>query len=153
MEVKGLKEINAKLSELADGLKGEGIKKKLNTIGGMVLNTIEESFASQKSPFGETWDVRKKSKVGQSTLILRDEGNLSDKWMVNATNTEVTVGNNSAGDYGMAHQWGTDKAGRGKKTTIPKRSFLPINEAGNLEQSLQEDIIAYLDDAIGKTLS
>jgi len=152
LEITGVETINAKLAQLRNTLAGAQMQKKMNTLGGMVLNSIEESFASQQSPFGDTWDPRKKSKEGQSTLVLRDEGNLSDKWVVNATSEVVVVSNNSAW-YGIVHQEGTDKAGRGGKTTIPKRPFLPINEAGDLEPTLKEDMTRYLEDAIEKILS
>jgi phage virion morphogenesis protein len=152
VEITGVEAINAKLAQLQNTLTSAQMQKKMNTLGGMVLNSIEESFASQQSPFGDTWDPRKKSKTNQSTLVLRDEGNLSDKWVVNATDKGVIVSNNSAW-YGIVHQKGTDKAGRGGKTKIPKRPFLPINEAGDLEPTLKKDMISYLEDAIEKILS
>lgn len=55
VELKGLEEIQRKLQALESSLDEAGMRRKLNTIGGMVKNSVMESFENETSPFGQIW--------------------------------------------------------------------------------------------------
>ena len=55
IELRGLEDIQRKLQALESSLDEAGIRRKLNTIGGMIKNSIEESFENETSPFGQRW--------------------------------------------------------------------------------------------------
>ena len=55
VELKGLEEIQRKLKTLESSLDEAGMRRKLNTIGGMVKNSVMESFENETSPFGQRW--------------------------------------------------------------------------------------------------
>jgi len=151
IEIEGIDKVQEKLSALAEGLTGAQMKRKMHSVGNMLLNSIEDSFETETGPFGEVWAPRKRTKPKQSTKILRDSGDLADRWMVNASANEVAVSNNVAW-YGVVHQWGTSKAGRKHNAVIPARPFLPVDKSGMLEPKLQEDIEEYLLGEIGRVL-
>ncbi len=153
IEIKGLDAVSAKLSTLEHLLGNSQLRVKLSTIGNMVKNTIEESFEEEKSPFGEKWKplkiatVRAKAKRGASSKILRNDGDLADRWLVDVSDKTVEVSNNIKSKgyiYGLVHQYGS------KKT--PARPFLPIKENGDLEPRLLKTIEDYLDNQIAKAI-
>ena len=55
IELRGLEEIQRKLQALESSLDEAGMRRKLNTIGGMIKNSIMESFENETSPFGQRW--------------------------------------------------------------------------------------------------
>ncbi|WP_133169663.1 phage virion morphogenesis protein, partial [Campylobacter blaseri] len=159
IKVKGLKEVQDKLHKLSH--LGGDIEPFLADTGEILRNEIEDSFEKQSSPFGKQWKALKEStkkykdKKGYSSNVLRKSGDLADKWEIKTTNTSVRVFNalKSKGYvYGLVHQFGTNKAGRGKNTTIPARPFLPISKKGFLKKELKDEIkkdcINYIKDIL-----
>mgnify|MGYP002146659348 CR=1 FL=1 len=123
-----------------------------------ISNMIKESFEFKKSPFGENWQPLKpstiKAKKGKGD-ILRFSGDLADKWNIEATNTRVGVFGNATAKsypYGAVHQYGTSKAGRNRKTKIPGRRFLPIDDSGVIENGLKEEIEDLLIEELKKAV-
>lgn len=55
IDLQGLEEIQRKLKTLESSLDEAGMRRKLNTIGGMIKNSVEESFENETSPFGQRW--------------------------------------------------------------------------------------------------
>lgn len=55
IDLQGLEEIQRKLKTLESSLDEAGIRRKLNTVGGMIKNSVEESFENETSPFGQRW--------------------------------------------------------------------------------------------------
>lgn len=153
IEVQGLESIQKKLKTLEDSLSPSKMRSTLLTVGNMVKTTIEESFENESSPFGSKWQplkintARAKAKRGASSKILRDEGNLADRWLVGVEDDGVSISNNIQSKgyaYGKAHQFSTKK--------IPARPFLPIDDNGNLEPRLLKTIDSYLENKIGELL-
>lgn len=55
IELQGLEDIQRKLKTLESSLDEAGMRRKLNTVGGMVKNSVMESFENETSPFGQRW--------------------------------------------------------------------------------------------------
>ena len=55
VELKGLEETQRRLKTLESSLDEAGMRRKLNTVGGMVKNSVMESFENETSPFGQRW--------------------------------------------------------------------------------------------------
>lgn len=147
IEITGLEAVQRKLRGLSE--LGHNTEPLMHTIGNIIVNSVKDSFEEEKSPFGEKWSALKPSTVaqkkrkGKSDKILRRDGYLADKWVVDATSKKVVVSNNSKHKgfaYGLVHQFGTRKAGRGKSTFIPARPFLPANKSGKLQRDIQKII-------------
>ena len=157
IEVKGLEELQTKLKSL------QNIDKKtkplMQTLGNILQNEIEAGFENESSPFGQKWQalkpstIRQKQKLGKSSNILRSDGNLADKWIVEADDKKATVSNNTNKNgfaYGLVHQFGTNKAGRSKNVKIPARPFLPVDRSGNLpgrvKDVVKKVVIKFVED-------
>ena len=158
IEVKGLEELQTKLKSL------QNIEKKtkplMQTLGNILQNEIEASFENESSSFGQKWQalkprtIRQKQKLGKSSNILRSDGNLADKWIVKADDKRATVSNNTNKNgfaYGLVHQFGSNKAGRGKNVKIPARPFLPVDRSGNLpgrvKDVVKNVVIKFVEDS------
>lgn len=158
IEIQGLDKAKKVFNQLQEFATAEYQKRVMTTIGEMTRNKIEESFESKKSPFGENWQPLKpstiKAKKGEGD-ILRFSGDLADKWNIEATNTRVGVFGNATAEsypYGAVHQYGTSKAGRNRKTKIPARRFLPIDDSGVIENGLKEEIEDLLVEELKKAV-
>ncbi len=167
IELQGFESIQKSLSNLSQALDTKQMKSTMTTIGGMITNTIEDSFENERSPWGEKWKPLKvvsfhlgysigkgksthtkkgKESAGfsryiENKKILRESGKLADKWLTKATSDSVEVSGNAKSKkgfaYGVVHQWGSKK--------VPIRRFLPVDESGGLEPKLQETIESYLN--------
>ena len=109
-----------------------------------IANTLalftSQSFEKETSPFGEKWKplssaTLKKSKGLKKKLV--DKGKLVNSIHTSHTTKSASIGTNVV--YARIHQYG-GKAGRNHKTIIPARAFLPINNKGNVPQSLQDEL-------------
>ena len=128
-------------------------------IGNIILNSIEQSFEDETSPFGKPWQPVKVRTIHQSfrgsthtkkgkqrkaflrhaegKKILTDTGTLSGSFTVNADDSGVSVGTNLV--YAPVHNFGS------KKQNIPARQFLPVTSSGELESGVQGEIMRYLE--------
>jgi phage virion morphogenesis protein len=161
VKVTGIDEAIRVMSELSSRVKH---MKPMNAhIGNIILNSIEESFEKEASPFGKKWkpvSIRTihqsfngstHTKKGKQTKafqrhaagkkILTQSGALGSSFTVNADDGGVSVGTNLA--YAAIHNFG-GKAGRGKKSNIPARPFVPVTSSGALESGVQGEIMDYL---------
>jgi len=134
IEVQGIHEAISQLQKLSK--KAKHLTPVHRHIGNLLLNSIEESFDNEASPFGEKW-IPSKKKSGKT---LTDTGTLSRSFTVNADKEGVTVGTNLV--YAAVHHFG-GRAGRKKSVTLPARPFLPVR-GGELEKGVKEEIMAYL---------
>lgn len=173
IKITGIEDIQKSLLSLEK--KTKNLKPTLRAIGEMVRSNIDESFESEKSPFGEKWKPissntafnyaggkKKAFKKGAKSLksgflkrygthgdkkILVESANLKDSWGVKADNKSVTVESYAKArgfPYGLTHQFGSVKRG------IPARPFLPVDDKGNLESTLQKDILEKIEDDLLK---
>jgi phage virion morphogenesis protein len=119
--------VTARLAALA-ALAGD-LRPTLERVGNDLLRAAELSFAESRSPFGEAWaplapsTLRRRRGGGAQPLIGRGRLRSSLHSTPVAPDT-VQVGTNVA--YGRLHNQG-GRAGRGQRTTIPRRQFLPVD--------------------------
>lgn len=172
IEVTGIEAIQTKLGKLAEVT--EHTRPIMAEIGNMLTNEIDETFEAEGKPkwvplsrttlrLGYTNMGKSKSKKSHlksgkiskgferyinDRKILQKSGRLRDSITKSVAEDSVTVGTNwGAGSIkgGAAiHQFG-GMAGRGRKVRIPARPFMPIDAAGNLEPSLKQAILSYVD--------
>lgn len=160
IEIQGLDKAKEIFKQLQEFATPEYQKRVMHTIGEMTRTKIEESFESKKSPFGDDWQPLKastiKAKKGKGD-ILRFSGDLADKWNIEATSSRVGVFGNTVNKdqytYGAVHQYGTSKAGRNRKTKIPARKFLPIDDNGVIENGLKDEIEDLLIEELEKRIN
>lgn len=112
----------------------------MEDIARLLANETEQAFLEERSPFGGDWLPLKSGRQGK---ILQDTGQLAAS--IDASSgrdyAELTAGK----VYAAIHQFG-GQAGRGRRTTIPARPFMPIDEAGQLPDDTQSEILSILDD-------
>lgn len=151
IEITGLDAIQAKLTALSEAVSPAQMKNSMHTIGNMIQNNIEQNFENQSDAWGNPWEKlnakTEKAKKGRGK-ILRFEGNLEDKWLVDANSESVTVSGNALSSkgfaYGAVHQWG------GKK--VVARPFLPVDAHGTINPKLAKDIEMELEAKLLKAL-
>lgn len=132
-------------------------------VGNIILNSIEESFERETSPFGKKWQPVKirtihsaygkktHTKRGKQTKgflrfsegkkVLTQTGTLSSSFTVSADATGATVGTNLV--YAAVHNFG-GVTGRNHASKMPERRFMPVDGAGELERGVRGDILEYL---------
>lgn len=146
------------------------MKPILQAIGEDLMERTKERFGTSTGPDGQRWkpnavstiqamiarssqskgfylkDGKTLSKKAQTSLsgkkVLVDTGSLAQQFHVSASANSVTVGNSMK--YAAIHQFG-GQAGKGKKTTIPARPFLPIKSDGSLYPQEQIKILDALN--------
>lgn len=118
-------------------------------IARMLRNTSEDAFQNQADPWGNPWKplsagtIAKRRGDGDVLSILQDTGGLAGSVTSDSGLDWAEVG--AAKEYAAIHQFG-GQAGRGRKTTIPARPYLPLNESGELPPNLSSDILEVLQD-------
>lgn len=149
IEVKGLEKLQTKLRNIQK--LEHRTAPLMEQLGEILKNSIEDSFENEKSPFGERWKplakstLQNKLKKGKSERILRREGDLADNWVLKSDDDKAVISNNANNKgfaYGLAHQFGANGAGRGKRTKIPARAFLPVDKNGKLAKDVKREIKA-----------
>lgn len=173
VKITGIEGIQKNLLNLEE--KTKNLKPTLRVIGEMVRSNIDESFESEKSPFGKKWKPisattafnyaggkKKAFKKGAKSLksgflkrygthgdkkILVESANLKDSWGVKVDNKSVTV-ESYAKSRGFPYGL-THQFGSAKKG-IPARPFLPVDKKGNLERNLKNDILERIEDDLLK---
>lgn len=116
-------EMETILNELA-GRMGD-LTPVMQTIGEIIVEQTDTAFETGVAPDGTAWPASGRAlATGGQTLI--DTAVLRNSINVLATENQVEVGTNVL--YAAIHQLG-GKAGRGKKTIMPARPFLPDQDS------------------------
>jgi len=143
---KALAGLSKKLTKLTN------LKPALNQIGYYLLEVTEDAFNSETSPFGDTWDDlapatwKQKQKKGH-TKKLQNKGALAGSIDFSTTADHLIFGSNL--EYAPIQQFGGN-AGKNKNSYIPPRPFLPIDINGNIPNSVEKDIVEFLQKYIQK---
>lgn len=99
-----------------------------------------DSFEKETDAFGSPWKPTKtlKSKKFGKKKILQDSGVLKESIMArnNGVN-KVSIGSNLS--YAPIHQFG-GKAGKGGKSIVPARPYLPVSKEGKIPEDLKRSI-------------
>ena len=121
--------------------KGRAWSELLSEVGNAAKNESTRSFERQQSPFSEAWaelsPASLKRKKGSLKLVESGHLKRSIQSHSDLNKKAVSVGSNL--HYAAIHQFG-GKAGRGHKTTIPARPFLPISADDKLAPQLETRI-------------
>lgn len=116
-------EMEAMLNELAGRM--DDLTPVMQTIGEIVMEQTDTAFETGVGPDGKPWPASGRAlATGGQTLI--DTAVLRNSINVLATENQVEVGTNVL--YAAIHQLG-GQAGRGKKTLMPARPFLPDQDS------------------------
>ena len=116
-------QMEAMLNELAGRM--DDLTPVMQTIGEIIVEQADTAFETGVAPGGTAWPASGRAQAtGGQTLI--DTAVLRNSINVLATDNQVEVGTNVL--YAAIHQLG-GKAGRGKKTVIPSRPFLPDQDS------------------------
>lgn len=126
--------ISAELKRLAG--KSRNLRPVMATIARRLFNITEDAFAQERSPFGPAWKA-----IQRDGKILQDTGLLAAS-IARASGKDFAQ--LSAGRiYAAIHQFG-GMAGRGKKTKIEARPYMPINQKGEIPESTRSMILELL---------
>ncbi len=118
-------------------------------------NLTEDAFQAEKSPFGEGWPALDTDYVarprnqggrgGDAHPILQRTGRLAASISQDSGPDFARL---SAGtEYAAIHQFG-GMAGRGRRTRIHKRSYMPVSADGEMASVAQEEILDIITDAL-----
>jgi phage virion morphogenesis protein len=144
--------VKAVLERLATAV--EDTTPAMHEIGQYYERRVLENFAAESDPEGRPWPrlsvttmglglakgkrLNKKgylSKAGKQYLmnkkILVDRGDLRGSVHYRAERNQVAIGTGGHIPYGGIHQFG-GMAGRGRKTRIPARPYLAVNEGSGM---------------------
>lgn len=116
-------EMEAMLHELSGRM--DDLTPVMQTIGEIIVEQTDTAFETGVGPDGKAWPESGRAlATGGQTLI--DTAVLRNSINVLATANQVEVGTNVL--YAAIHQLG-GRAGRGKKTIMPARPFLPDQDS------------------------
>lgn len=147
IEVTGTEAAAARLRELA--ARGRDLSPVLKAFGQYKERQVKLGFVEQRDPYGKVWKALKastlerKRRLRKSPDILRENGDLRASISYEVTARSVIVGSTEDSPKPTVHQFGTSRAGRGRKTTIPARPWLAFTRGDEIE--LVDTIRAYFD--------
>lgn len=153
IEIIGLEYIQETLQDIER--KTNNLKPILNELANHLVYIIDESFETQTTPDGKKWNPIKKATHNNYGLgtdkILHKSGDMRNSLKPKVFKNSFTVGvNATAGkeryQYPFVHQFGTNKAGRNKKTTIVARPFMPIKSNGELYDKTKKELEEIIDE-------
>ncbi|MDR2015549.1 MAG: phage virion morphogenesis protein [Azoarcus sp.] len=140
--------VQSLLKQLSNACSPEGFADTMKEIGEDLVYSTRQRFITGTAPDGSKWerlsDVTmafraKRGRRGSKPLI--DTGTMQNSVSYSATSDGLTIGvNRQFGSNANAavHQLGTDRAGRGRKVTIPARPFLGLsdNDIDGIERTI-----------------
>ena len=122
--------------------KGQNLRPVMAEIANQLLNSTEDAFENETSPFGQPWQP-----LAQATLKykkgkpLYEEGRLQETTTATSDASSATVGTNASSNgypYPAVQHFGSDK--------VSARGFLPFNDDGDIPAVLRDDILEILTD-------
>ena len=139
-------QLQRKLKELSSKLKNT--KPLLNQIGHTLIDQVEENFENE-SFFGKPWTISKRAKK-EGGKTLQDTARLASSVDFEVSGNTLRVGTNV--EYAAIHQFGGN-AGRGRKTLIKPRPFLPIDpHTKELPKEVEEEILKTVEFSIANMI-
>lgn len=133
-----LKSLNTFLKDLS--AKAQNLKPILYRTQDSLYQKSMQSFEQESDAFGNPWKPTKslKNQKFGKKKILQDTGVLKESIMArNNRVNKVSIGSNLS--YAPIHQFG-GKAGRGGKSIVPARPYLPVSKEGKIPEDLKRSI-------------
>ena len=129
LKIEGLDRLESDLVSISRRVRD--MRPLLDEIGEQVVSQAQLNFILGKGPDGQAWIPSRRALEGGQTLI--DTSRLRESIGHDATATEVEIGTNVR--YAAIHQLG-GPAGRGHRTTLPARPFLPtrVDQIDDLDE-------------------
>lgn len=130
--------VQSLLKQLANDCSAEGIADTMKEIGEDLLYSTRQRFIAGTAPDGSRWQPLspvtialrvKRGRRGSKPLI--DTSTMQNNVSYSVTGDGLTIGvNRQFGQNANAavHQFGTNRAGRGRKVVIPSRPFLGLSD-------------------------
>lgn len=116
---------------------GRNMSRVMGKIARLLHNVTEDAFAHERSPFGVVWKA-----IHREGKILQDSGLLAASIAHSSGSDFAQL---SAGKiYAAIHQF-SGMAGRGKKTKIDARPYMPIDKDGNLAPKTESMILDLIE--------
>lgn len=121
----------------------------MEDIARALRNATEDAFQNQRSPFGDAWqDLTEETKERREEAghwpgpILQVSGQLAASIATEAGADWASIGVGK--EYAAIHQFGGLTTMAPGPAGIPARPYLPIDQAGNLPESLRQEILEIL---------
>lgn len=144
VKITGLEDITKKLNQIHQAT--SNMEPIFKEIGNMIKNEIEYNFEKESGSDGIKWKDTKQGKRAKGGKVLNETSRLNTSFTDIISHDGVEVGTDLP--YARIHQFG-GKAGRNKKVIIPKRSFMPLNDDGGLDDKVSKQIMKYLASQVG----
>ncbi|MDR3086396.1 MAG: phage virion morphogenesis protein [Azoarcus sp.] len=140
-------ELRQALANLVTTLTSQGTRPAMLAIGDALVSSTRARFSAGVTPAGAPWTglspvtkaIRQRKQARGNNVIagnkpLVESGRLARNSLTHQVSSEgnaVSVGIDRFGDgrIGAALHFGTDRAGRGHKVSIPPRPFLGISDS------------------------
>ncbi|KXX64187.1 phage virion morphogenesis protein [Marichromatium gracile] len=127
----------------------EDASPAMEDIARALQNHAEDAFQAERSPFGEPWrDLKPATKARRARrghwpgAILSDTGGLAGSISRRAGANFAEVG--AGKEYAAIHQFGGRAGMPPGPAAVPARPFLPIDQAGDLPESLKREVLDIL---------
>lgn len=139
-------DVRAALAGLAD--RAADLRPAWEEVGSLLHAEALRAFETETGPDGRRWPplaaaTLRRTPRRRGGQILQDTRRLLQSVTYRADAAGVTVGSNVV--YAAIHQLG-GRAGRGRKTVIPARPYLPIRPDGSLPPEVAGETVAILRD-------
>jgi len=127
------------------GKRAQDLRPVLEVAAETIVEATEENFESESwggKPW-TPWSAATAARRGKGKK-LQNTGHLAGSITTSVSATEAAVGTNMV--YAPIHQFG-GRAGRGHKSVIPARPFMPMGSdglAGDIEERIMEEVGEYL---------
>ena len=148
LKIENIEAVKRKLEEIENNITDTA--PLMTEISNYLYNISEDSFDDEKSPNGQKWTplanstLANKKRYGKSSNILWYDGGMQGNLIEESDNDSARVGittiNTEGYFYPFVHQFGTNNAGRNKKTKIPQREFMPITIDGEIYSDVSDRI-------------
>ncbi len=139
------------LSQLLQNVQNR--RPMMNAVATELQSMTEDNFDSE-SWGGQKWKQSKRAAKEETTAQRRGKtlqlsGQLAASITTQSGNNFARIGTNKV--YAAIHHLG-GQAGRGHRTTIPMRRYLPIDGSGELQPNGERQILKIVTDALARGL-
>lgn len=150
------RELREALATMAESI--QDATPLMEDIARMLRNVTEDALQAETSPFGDAWEPLKEDTIARREeaghwpgSILQVTGGLAASISTNAGPDFAELG--AAKEYAAIHQFGGLPDMAPGPAGVPQRSYLPIDQDGNIPDTLRDDLLdtvaEYLQRAAG----